>query len=551
LHISCIRFGLLAGLSFLISCGTHPPQEPPPTQQPPPGNNKPGGGTGSLLGSVHPAGSLSNSGGVVQATAAIPNVEVLIDDKVVATSNEQGYFVVKNVAAGDRVSVCFKAEGFVTRCRNVRVVANEAVPLSRTELMVRGPLQVLPGASGAVTNSASPAAQATIASGAICRADRTTEVQGDISCSITPIQASSPDERRLAPGSYLGRTTGGETVSLVTGGMMDITCTELSSGQKVNVCQGQKVAVQIPIAQGCANELLYPSTIESWGFNETTGLWEQEATYAKTCNGSSGFYAGDATHFSYWNADKVIQTTCMNGRVVTETGRPVPNALIQCEGTDYQGSSESYSGQDGKFCIPLMTGGAYTCTAAKGGFATAAPLSGVAANTAATCGGMDCEQLSSDLVLADPALQITLAWGEFPYDLDSHFIGEGGTPHVYYNSQGSLTSFPFASLDTDDTDSYGPEIVTAMRTLAPGRYRYCVNDYSRETTQPMSNSNAKVEAVVGGVLKEYSVPHTPGHVWRVFEATVSMAGEVTLQDLNSIVETASTGSGAVNDACWQ
>ena len=74
-------------------------------------------------------------------------------------------------------------------------------------------------------------------------------------------------------------------------------------------------------------------------------------------------------------------------------------------------------------------------------------------------------------------LRISLSWGPSPSDLDSHFVGDGF--HVYY---GDETAFDddgklLVDLDRDDTDSFGPEIIT-LHERKPGTYYYYVHDFT-------------------------------------------------------------------------
>ena len=63
-------------------------------------------------------------------------------------------------------------------------------------------------------------------------------------------------------------------------------------------------------------------------------------------------------------------------------------------------------------------------------------------------------------------LRIVLTWGETPRDLDSHLDLPSGC-HVYY---GRKQCNGEASLDTDVTDSFGPETIN-IRKLKPGVYK--------------------------------------------------------------------------------
>jgi uncharacterized protein YfaP (DUF2135 family) len=64
-------------------------------------------------------------------------------------------------------------------------------------------------------------------------------------------------------------------------------------------------------------------------------------------------------------------------------------------------------------------------------------------------------------------LRIVLTWGPTPRDLDSHLDTPSGC-HLYYGHRQCPNGE--ASLDTDVTDSFGPETIN-IASLKPGLYR--------------------------------------------------------------------------------
>ncbi|MBI5069609.1 MAG: hypothetical protein HZB56_15345 [Deltaproteobacteria bacterium] len=507
----------------------------------------------TVSGSVYVAGSVSYAAGVLAGGTAISAASVKVNGTKLGETNEQGYFSVTGVPAGDRVSVCIEAANHVTGCRNVRVVAGRGLLLGPTELRAFADIPNFAEASitGAGTVSdASGNARADLPTGTICRADRTTVVTTAFTCAIAPLDPAVAGQARYAPGSFEGRTSGGQQVSLVSGGMMDIVCTLDATGEKVNVCTGKTASVRIPINTSCSDTARYPATMQSWGFDEATGLWVEEASFTKTCDGGgvTGYYAGTASHFSYWNADQVANTACVTGTILGGDAVPVSGARIYCEGSDYSGASEAYTGDDGKYCVQLKTGGTASCVATKGSFQAAA-FSVTAGATAMACGNAACQAVAN-VTLSDPLIRSALTWGATPSDLDSHWVSAGGgapETHVYFSSRGSLAAAPYAALDTDDTSSFGPEVVTVMPSVPAGVYRYCIHDYSNggsTTSTVLQGSTAKVELVLRGGARAYQVPQGAGTVWQVFELTIDANRNVTVRDLNRVVATA----GAATDA---
>jgi M6 family metalloprotease-like protein len=115
--------------------------------------------------------------------------------------------------------------------------------------------------------------------------------------------------------------------------------------------------------------------------------------------------------------------------------------------------------------------------------------------------------------------RIGLSWGAEPADLDSHLTGPDGYGdrfHVYFWNLSSES----ASLDHDDTTSYGPETTTVFSQQA-GVYRFSVHDYTDrwETySTALATSGATVTVYRNeGIVATFRVPQSPGTLWTVFE----------------------------------
>lgn len=169
-------------------------------------------------------------------------------------------------------------------------------------------------------------------------------------------------------------------------------------------------------------------------------------------------------------------------------------------------------------------------------------------------------------------MRVILSWGENPRDLDSHLTGpdensDGTTTdetnrfHLYYGNRSSCCDV--ASLDVDDTSSFGPETVTitppsGASALRDGLYRYSVFHYSGSAN--LATADATVRLVFGdGEDRTFTPPAddgsltgTNGDLWTVFELMVS-GGAVTVLPVNtystgnssSSVRSTSTGYGEV------
>jgi uncharacterized protein YfaP (DUF2135 family) len=179
----------------------------------------------------------------------------------------------------------------------------------------------------------------------------------------------------------------------------------------------------------------------------------------------------------------------------------------------------------GNYSFPNLPAQVYTVTAIASGYADGIRTGIVVGST--TRNGQD--------VLVTPLgnatdMYIVLTWGANPRDLDSHLIVPGfGTDVAYYN-HGSLTSPPYAQLDIDDTNGFGPETITLTQVL-PGQYTYYVHHYSGSAT--IGTSGAKVQVFRGNIrIATFDAPNEAGGLWTVF----SMNG-TTITPVNHISNT--------------
>ena len=138
--------------------------------------------------------------------------------------------------------------------------------------------------------------------------------------------------------------------------------------------------------------------------------------------------------------------------------------------------------------------------------------------------------------------RLILTWGAEPFDLDSYLVTPPIGEQVYVISYlyfGSEEEPPFAVLDHDDTESFGPETITIVHNQ-PGDYRYYVHNYSRANnpeSPALAGSGATVTLIRGReVLEQVVVPSTgTGDYWNVLRLDAE-SGSVSI--VNEIVENA-------------
>ena len=488
---------LAAGL-VLPSCGKEePPDNPPPI---PPTTR------GLLNGRVEGA-----------AGEPVARARVAIGAKA-TTTNEQGYFTLDDLTPNQPLLLEVAAEAYARSSRNV------IVPAGRTTF-VRVPL--LPFVAS-VSFDVSEGGTVEGAGAMVAFPPGAIEGAGLVTARLAVLDASDPEALRAFPGDF--RTDQGAL--LESFGALAIEVSD-EGGSLLNLRPGATAEIAIPVSgTGGADE------VPLWSYDEAAGAWKREGTLTGC---GDGVCDAVIPHLSWWNADQVLETTCVKVCVEDGGGHPSVGVSIEAQGLDYNGLSYGFTGADGCACLDVKRGGRVGLVGVSSNLITE-PITVTAPDDAAQCGGPGCLDVATPLVVTTPKFQATLTWGEEPRDLDTHFTGpcdveeEGcwdGRFHVYYSDLGSLSSAPWAALDTDDTTSYGPEVVTLGRCLA-GRYRYSVHNYSG--TPDLAVSGAKVNLLLpDGTMAQRTVPtQNPdaGMVWIVGDLTCTARCDCTWQAID-------------------
>lgn len=154
--------------------------------------------------------------------------------------------------------------------------------------------------------------------------------------------------------------------------------------------------------------------------------------------------------------------------------------------------------------------------------------------------------ISLSPVLLEGEMRFVLNWTDKPSDLDSHLntpvIG-GQTHHIYYNNPGSATMVPYAALDYDVTQGFGPETTTIYQ-LQPGTYQFYIQNFSQSPTITESQAVLQIYNQNGLFKTIYSPETGVGNYWYVCDIDGG-SGEVEIK--NSIQTTVPGGRGQERD----
>ena len=121
--------------------------------------------------------------------------------------------------------------------------------------------------------------------------------------------------------------------------------------------------------------------------------------------------------------------------------------------------------------------------------------------------------------------EVTLNWQANPSDLDLHvFIKANGTYRtINHQERGNLNTEPWAMLDRDARNGYGPETIT-IKNWTKGKYLIAVNNYSGESQ--LAGCGAIVTFSSGKTRWQFQCPISgSGKWWSIFELDTT-TGEV-------------------------
>ncbi|MDM0031198.1 hypothetical protein QTI33_03490 [Variovorax sp. J22P271] len=452
-----------------------------------------------------------------QTNAPVADAEVRSGDRR-ATTDADGRFTLGEVAQAARTVVEVTAAGFSAGFRTTALGADGAVVNVRLQPV--DVTQTVDAASDSVVTIPGSPGRLSLTANSLVKPDGS-PASGSIEVSLTAIQPAL--DVNAMPGDYRVASPGGPSGIMESFGAMAIDLRD-ADGNKLNLGAGQTAVLRIPLSTR------HPSpaaTIPLFYFDEVTGYWREEGSATLAGSANAQYYEGTVSHFSYWNADQLMNTVQVNGCLRDESGSKLANARVFSDGIDYSGSSWAMSDANGQFSLPIKRAGRAIISAQTGRLFSNSLTAGPSETDFGLSG--DCLTLTTDT----QAISIKLTWGERPRDADSHLYAPDGS-HVYFANDGSLVNPPYANLDVDDTGSFGPEVVT-IRKLMVGTYTYGVNNYSGPAGS-MTTSPIRVELSQGSSISSYS----PGAgetgntwFWTAFTLTVSDNCSVAVTPVNT------------------
>tara|TARA_Y100001934_G_C12347885_1_gene773838 strand:+ start:342 stop:1358 length:1017 start_codon:yes stop_codon:yes gene_type:complete len=187
-----------------------------------------------------------------------------------------------------------------------------------------------------------------------------------------------------------------------------------------------------------------------------------------TCKVDDGIGASDAASISIRVVGGVIQGIVTNA----VNGTPIEGAIVTINETN------TITDSSGTYNIYLaIQSGVYQVSSTMDSFC---PYNGTFEIPEDFTSNLYTFSYSLSPIPEPGEIRMVLNWGSEPSDLDSHLKTpsiEGQSYHISYSNRGSTDSPPYAILDIDDTNGYGPETVTIRQSFS-GTYVYYIYQYS-------------------------------------------------------------------------
>jgi hypothetical protein len=157
------------------------------------------------------------------------------------------------------------------------------------------------------------------------------------------------------PGDMSAVTDEGTPTWIESFGAVEVRLYDAGTGDRLQLASGRTATLQFSAAPSAFDAIvdadLSSPTIPAWFFDEGLGAWVEEGVARLSVAPFSRrlIFTMEVSHFTWWNADRIADRTCVTGRLVDGAGAPLVNQQVGSQGVDYLGASVSMSDAAGRF----------------------------------------------------------------------------------------------------------------------------------------------------------------------------------------------------------
>lgn len=393
--------------------------------------------------------------GQVVSTEGIPLSGALITavwngETHTATSNYDGYYYIDAVGTDVSIPMTFELPGYMAVRKSVQMF-NKGAVTANAVLAKRAPSVVLDNTGRAETTRGA----VTVVPGSIV--DSQGDPANDVRVHISPLDIAGA-EVQAAPGDFVATTAGGDFTRIETFAMAEFALTD-SEGNPLSIADQQTAQIELLLPKDTA--FVAGDTIPAWHYDEQAGQWVEQGTGTVAVSSADPtrlVFVADVPHFSWWNADKSYESSCVIGRLSYCDGSPAPGADILIQSDAYDGTSSGNTDANGDYCVAARRNSPVTVWAGSGYGANRLVQS---ATTMTPDVESTCE--SGPCATADIVLPCSPEQGD--YDCDDIFfagcqscvrgtvVDDSGEP-VRYALVKVVTGKTSATVSTDENGSY-------------------------------------------------------------------------------------------------
>jgi hypothetical protein len=255
-----------------------------------------------------------------ETNTAVKDASVKIGSAITMT-DKYGYFEVRNLTVVKNAAVVSVTKsGFFKGIKTFIASANKGA-FFRIKLIPKISVGSISGTSGGGVTLSS-GLTITLPANAVVNAITNAAYPGAVTVFASYINPTSADINNIMPGDLRGLNNDNQLRLLTSFGMAAVELTG-AGGELLQIASGKKATLTMPIPTSISASA--PNSIPLWYFNETNGLWKQEGSATKVGN----TYAGEVSHFSFWNCDIPNTYVQFNCTVVNTTGQPIQNAYVK------------------------------------------------------------------------------------------------------------------------------------------------------------------------------------------------------------------------------
>jgi hypothetical protein len=275
----------------------------------------------------------------------VANVRISLEGKVVAESQDDGFFRLTLARAGPRVALTFAAKGYVSNTRAI-----EGSGTANRRIVVIWPVrQSVAFASSHDLDIEFEASRLRLAANAL-RSHDGKPFRGRARLEFTLFDVTSPLQRAAAPGDFSSLLPNGTVRRLNSWGIFDLAVRE-PGGQPLELAEGASADLSISVPRRLIDR---PPSVGFFNFDMLTARWIEVGSFdydpaTLTYNGTITRFA-DATGNTQHNLDKDEETTCVTVQVVNEwNSTPMANMTVEAHGAQY--TSTGTTDVNGYVCL--------------------------------------------------------------------------------------------------------------------------------------------------------------------------------------------------------